>query len=170
MPTDTQMPYSHNHNSCRLLSRHIWWPCRGRGLRLNTLTAQIHGLNHCLGCTTAVGAPAAQRRLSPAAGQGSPNIHADSTNITGTINAFTTPQLDRLRRRVEEVVNASGAMYGAQVSTQWTKQAYVPVRNDAGMLAVVRQALQGGRHIEAGNRVKLQEARQGREVCLMHAA
>ena len=87
------------------------------------------------------------RRLSSAAGQGSPNIHADSTNITGTINAFTTPQLDRLRRRVEEVVNASGAMYGAHVSTQWTKQAYVPVRNDAGMLAVVQQAIQGGHQL-----------------------
>ena len=87
------------------------------------------------------------RRVFSAAGQGSPNIHADCTNITGTINAFTTPQLDRLRRRVEEVVNASGAMYGVQVSTQWTKQAYVPVRNDAGMLAVVQEAIQGGHQL-----------------------
>ena len=106
-----------------------------------------------------------------AAGQGSPNIHADSTNITGTINAFTTPQLDRLRRRVEEVVNASGAMYGAQVSTQWTKQAYVPVRNDAGMLAVVQEVIQGGQHIGPGlfSCLRLCGARQGEEPCRVHA-
>ena len=76
---------------------------------------------------------------------GAANVIGDAVELGGTVRAVDPATFERLRRRVEEVVNATAAAAGARAEAwRWSPRPYPAVVNDAalaGLAASVARAL-----------------------------